>query len=133
MSRCRLGNRRGATLVEAALILLMFMMIVIGTMEFGRIVWIYDTISYVAREGSRYASVRGSAAPATATEQDIRQAVLREAIGLDPAALTVAVAWNPNKDPTSTVSVTVAYSVTSLVPWIPAPTIRARSQMVISQ
>jgi Flp pilus assembly protein TadG len=126
-------GQRGATFVEAAISLLAFLMIVMGIMEFGRLVWIYDTVSYIAREGTRYASVRGSGAPTPATAADIRQAVLREAIGLDPGSVNVAVAWTPNNDPTGVVTVTVTYTANSLVGWIPTPTIRARSTMVISQ
>lgn len=133
MSFPRNQSSAGATLVEAAFSLMLFLMLVFGIMEFGRLVWIYNTVSYVAREASRYASVRGSAAPAPATANDIRQAVLKEAVGLDPSAVNVAVVWSPNNDPASAVSVTVTYTGNSLVGWIPAPAISAKSTMLISQ
>lgn len=133
MTSRRSRSRAGATMVEAAFGLILFLMLVFGIMEFGRLVWIYNTVSYAAREASRYASVRGSAAPAPATANDIRQAVLKDTVGLDPNAVNVVVVWTPNNDPSGAVAVTVTYSGNSLVGWIPAPAVSAKSTMLISQ
>jgi hypothetical protein len=55
-------------------------------------------------------------------------------MGLDPSNMpTVTATWNPGNDPGNTVSVTVAYNVTRLVPFVPAITVSSTSQMVIAQ
>lgn len=48
---------KGQGLVEFALILPILLLVVIGTMEFGRIFLIYATVSNAAREGTRYGMV----------------------------------------------------------------------------
>ena len=42
MKRAR--SQRGATVVETALVLLFLIMLLVGTLEFGRAVWAYNTI-----------------------------------------------------------------------------------------
>lgn len=46
---------RGATLVEFALVLPLFMFLVITIMDFGRAYMTYQTMTNAAREGARYA------------------------------------------------------------------------------
>jgi hypothetical protein len=56
--RPALARRRrlqhGQALVEFSLTLVLFLLILIGILEFGRIVWLYDTVSNLAREIARY-------------------------------------------------------------------------------
>jgi hypothetical protein len=51
------GVRRGQGLVEFALILPLLLLIIIGTIEFGRILFIYVNVSNAAREGTRHGIV----------------------------------------------------------------------------
>ena len=53
-------DERGAELIEFSLISILMLMLVFGIMEFGRAIWIYGTVAHVAREGARFAIVRGS-------------------------------------------------------------------------
>jgi Flp pilus assembly protein TadG len=48
-------------LVEFALVLPMFLLIVTGLIDVARAVWEENTLAYAAREGTRYAIVHGSA------------------------------------------------------------------------
>jgi len=48
---------RGQTLVEMALILPIFLLVVIGLFDVGRAVWNYNTLAQSAREGVRVAAV----------------------------------------------------------------------------
>ena len=61
-------NEQGAELIEFALVSLLLLTLLFGIMEFGRAIWIYNTVAHVAREGARFAIVRGaeSALPADA-------------------------------------------------------------------
>ncbi|HEV8523709.1 MAG TPA: TadE family protein [Terriglobales bacterium] len=45
---------RGATLVEAALTLMLLLMLIMGVVEFGRIFNLYQVVTNAAREGGRY-------------------------------------------------------------------------------
>ena len=53
----RRRQRRGQTLVEFALILPIFLLVLIGIFDFGRAVYAYNTISNAAREAVRLAIV----------------------------------------------------------------------------
>ncbi len=46
--------QRGQALVEFSLTIVLFFMVIIGTLEFARIVWLYDTVSNLTREIARY-------------------------------------------------------------------------------
>ena len=70
MSRFKrfLRSSRGANAVEFALIAPVFILILMGIIDFGRIFNAYITITHAAREGARWAAVCE-----TCTDQDVRQ------------------------------------------------------------
>lgn len=51
-------HRRGQSLVEFALILPIFLILVMGIFDLGRVVYYYSAIHNAAREGVRYGSVQ---------------------------------------------------------------------------
>ncbi|MEO6059076.1 MAG: TadE/TadG family type IV pilus assembly protein [Candidatus Limnocylindria bacterium] len=51
--RAHNGSRRGQTLVEFALILPIFILVLVGIFDFGRAVYAYNTISTASREAVR--------------------------------------------------------------------------------
>lgn len=62
MARCSHHRSRGQALPEFALVLPLFFLILFGMLDIGRIIWANDALSNAAREGTRFASVGGSAA-----------------------------------------------------------------------
>jgi Flp pilus assembly protein TadG len=133
----RFGSRRlqqGGTLVELALILPLFFLMVFGALDFGRGIWAYNTIAYASREGVRYAVVRGSKSQTPASASDIRQTVVAKAVGLDPSKLTVTVTWLPNNTPGSNVKVQAQFNFVPIVPLLNLGTITlsSSSNMVIA-
>jgi Flp pilus assembly protein TadG len=65
------SRRRGQSLVEFALVLPIFLLMLFGLIDVGRFVYLNTTLSQAAREGARLGSVeasyRGSADPACGT------------------------------------------------------------------
>ncbi|MBZ0169186.1 TadE-like protein [Candidatus Methylomirabilis lanthanidiphila] len=55
--RSRIGGEAGSTIVEMALILPLFLLLVFGIFEFGRAWLIINTLNHAAREAVRLASV----------------------------------------------------------------------------
>jgi Flp pilus assembly protein TadG len=51
-------NERGAALVEFAIVATVFMSVMFGVIEFGRLFWTHNALRDAARQGVRYASVR---------------------------------------------------------------------------
>jgi Flp pilus assembly protein TadG len=113
-------DRRGVSMVEAAVVYPVTMLLLIGTLVLGIAVFRYSQLQALAREGARYASVHG---PTYASENpqasiasplDIQKHVLTPmAAGLDGLSCTVT--WNPSPPTTSspsTVTVQVTYAWT---------------------
>lgn len=58
--RTNTANRRGAALVEFALVAPVFLFLVLATIEFGRMIMVQQILTNAAREGARRAVVEGS-------------------------------------------------------------------------
>jgi Flp pilus assembly protein TadG len=115
------NRRRAATLVESAFILPLAFFFILNLVAGGLLVYRYQLVAELAREGSRYASVHGSqyasdTGNAAATATDVSNAVQAFAAGLDTRQLSAAVSWNSsNKPGINTVTVTVTYQWQPLV------------------
>jgi Flp pilus assembly protein TadG len=127
-----LGNERGAELVEFALMAVPFFMIMFGTMEFGRMIWQNNVIANAAKDGARWAAVRGNDATTPASASDVRTYVQGRAFGLAP---TVTTTWSPDNKAGSTVSVDVTLDFSPGVTLLPQATIhlRSKAQMLIAR
>lgn len=98
---------RGASMVEFALVFLLFLLVVAGVFEFGRGVWTFTTIAHAARQGARFAMIRGSRNPTT-TEQ-VRNVVRNAAVGLNKAQVEVTTVWPSGVKKGNVVQVQVSY------------------------
>lgn len=58
-SRSRKGSQAGASLVEYAFILILFMSVIFGISGFSHAVFVYHHVNTAAKEGARYATVKG--------------------------------------------------------------------------
>jgi Flp pilus assembly protein TadG len=54
------GHSKGQALVEFAVVIPIFLLILFGALDLGRVIWANDIVANAAREGARYASVHGS-------------------------------------------------------------------------
>ncbi len=81
-------QRRGVAAVEMAFVFPIFMLLVLGIIEFGRYLMVGQLVTNAAREGSRLA-IRG-----TVTEEEVKQSVLdfvTSAVGVDAGQVSVEV------------------------------------------
>lgn len=51
-------NQRGAALVEFALVAGVFLTVLFGIVEFGRLLWTHNALTDATRRGARYATIR---------------------------------------------------------------------------
>jgi Flp pilus assembly protein TadG len=129
-------NERGAELIEFALVSILLFMLVFGVMEFGRAVFTYGTVAHLAREGARFAIVRGNESQVRETPADaaaVEAFVLSRAAGIDD--LTVTTTWpDGDNNPGSVVQVSVSKDFNPIAPLVPlgAITMASTSRMVIS-
>ncbi len=91
-ARPSLDGDRGQSLVEFALVLPVFLLMVFGIIDLGRVIWAYDNLANAAREGARYASVHGGS----------ELTVCQTGPNLDPTVyVSGCPAWTPDsKQPT---------------------------------
>lgn len=132
------GNKRpgfissddGSGMVEFALAGALFFALLLGIIEFGLATWAKNTAASDAREGARYAIVRGSTSPRIATADSVAKYV-KSRSSLDTTRMNVYTTWNPNNKVGSTVSVSVTHTVPRRGPFIPAHKDSVTSKMVI--
>ena len=160
--RFRLRTETGSTLVETALSITILLVLVIGIMEACLMVYSYHFISNAAREGTRYAIVRGdtwtqppwngtgtcasyTSAGCVATAQNIQDYVKSLTFpGIDASKITVSPAWyltpGGTADPAYNaagdwVEVKVSYNFATFIPFVPSQllTMTSTSRMLITQ
>jgi Flp pilus assembly protein TadG len=155
----KLMGEDGNNLIEYALVFMFFMSMVLGIVDFSRALYTYHFLSNVAREATRYASVRGStcnddsscsaatpdtgpAAPGNRVVQDYVATIVPP--GIDSSKVTVQPNWPVQASspticnttinaPGCTVEVQVSYKFTFVVPFIrntPLP-LSSSSEMII--
>lgn len=154
----RAAREQGSTLVETALSLAVLLSLIFGIFEMCLALYSYHFVSEAAREGTRYAIVRGSssgsdcpsspAAACPAAQSDIQKYVSSLSFpGIKLTASDVSVAWSvypaggtcsPSatcNNPGNMVKVTVTYPFPLSLPFISKRTLTltSTSAMVISQ
>lgn len=120
-------------MVEAALNLGVVLTLLMGIIYFGLAAWTYNLMAHAAREGTRYAIVRGRSNKPPATAQDVSKIVRAQAVGMDLSKLTVNVSWIPNNIPGGRVKVVVSYGFSFLLPFVPQNvlTLKSTSEMMV--
>lgn len=156
--KCRLRGESGGTLVETALSMTLLLSLIFGIIEVGLMLYSYHFISNAAREGTRYAIVRGSSwgttcgsyssSGCTATTTQIQQYIRSLGFpGIDPAKLSVTPTssltvggsscspFTSCNAASNVVQVKVTYNFPFSVPFVSPRTLSmsSTSQMVISQ
>ena len=131
------GIRRGAAAVEAAIMLPVFLILVLGMIDLAVGVSRKQMVCQAAREAGRLAMVRGSMAPsqlgqwgpttfgpAPAESTDpIAKAVAAKLGGLRPSAVTLKLEWlDGSNTPESRVRATVTTTYQPVVTYIFGPT-----------
>jgi Flp pilus assembly protein TadG len=144
------GDERGSNLVEYGVVLMLFLTMLFGVIDFGRALYVYHFVAGAAREGTRYAIVRGYTCPLTecpsgpASITDIQEYIGNVPAGIDPTRLTVTPVWNPNGSatcnltpnaPGCVVEVQVSYNFSFMLPFMPRSSVvmTSSSAMIISQ
>ena len=115
-------NEKGQGIVEFSLILFLFMMMVLGIFEVGRLFLQYTAVANAAQEAARYASLHGTSCTTAVntpcnsiTQSDI------ETYAVDHAAITGVTAtavWPGTPDPGTTVTVTVTSTFEPLLAFV---------------
>ncbi len=133
----RTRRRKGATLVEAALVLPVFLMLIVGMIDLGLGVLQAHVLSTAARQAARQAIVRGGLASglgswgpgeygpvSLADSGAIAQAIRSYVPGIDPSTVTVDVQWlDGSNQPESRVRVTLTHAYQPITTYVVSGTI----------
>jgi Flp pilus assembly protein TadG len=108
----KVHRERGAALVELAISLFLLVLILFGTIEFGRAMYIRNTLNMAAREGARMASVTP---PPVSTASVVTH--VESLIPFDQTGISVSVTTDPASFATgSTITVAVSLPFETVVP-----------------
>jgi Flp pilus assembly protein TadG len=154
LGRHNLAGQQGSALVETALSLSVLLVFIFGVMEVSLMAYTYHFVSEAAREGTRYAIVRGSTCnqistamfPTACPASDTEIATYVKGLGfpgIDPSKMNVTTSWL--KLPAGTactgcntvgngVKVGVTYTFPFSIPFVPynSYTLSSTSVMVIA-
>jgi Flp pilus assembly protein TadG len=112
---CR-RHRRGAAAVEFAVVAPIFVLLVFGMIEFGRMVMVQQMLTNAAREGARLGVIEGN----TSTDVENRVDEYLAAASITGATVTVTTLPASGDDTGDRISVTVSIPF-SQVSWLPTP------------
>jgi Flp pilus assembly protein TadG len=145
----RARGEQGSAILETALSIMILLTFIFGVMETGFALYTYSFISFAAREGTRFAIVRGStctgfASACPASQSDIQNyvttlgfsGITASDVAVNYAAYTGGSPCPPTcNSPGNMVTVTVSYNFPFTVPFVPAKTfvMSSSSSMIISQ
>lgn len=112
---CR-KHRRGAAVVEFAIVAPVFFLMLLGMIEFGRMIMVQQIITNASREGARVAVLDGT------TAGDVDSAVTNYLSSASINGADITITPNPPSDAGYGEPVTVSVSVPfSQVSWLPSP------------
>jgi hypothetical protein len=156
MATQRRGRQLGQALVETALVLPIFLLVLYSIIEFGRYIYTVQVLNDAAREGARYAIVHGSQAlcpsgpmPGGAANacdpfgDRVTAVVQKYAVGvIGPVSFPIMASctsvpsnpcWQPNNQRQSNITIQVRAVFNTLLPVpLPAITVDGSSTLVIN-
>ena len=105
-----LKDESGVAFIEFAFLASIFLILSFSIIDFGRMMWLNNTVEHVAAEGARYAAVRGAGKSSPVDENQVKAYVEDRATGVPAADMDINVFWNPNNNPGGSVTVIVTYN-----------------------
>lgn len=114
------SSRQGQTLVEFALLLPLFLLIVVVIFDLGRAVYYYSAISNAAREGARFGIINPPSNPTNVT--NIKNTAVNYAFGIPLTNSDVVAGFGPDETvggfTFKTVQVAITYSFAPATPLV---------------
>ncbi len=105
-----LKDESGVAFIEFAFLASIFLILSFSIIDFGRMMWLNNTVEHVAAEGARYAAVRGAGKSSPVNEAQVTAYVEDRATGVPAADMDINVFWSPNNNPGGSVTVIVTYN-----------------------
>ena len=125
MSGIRNLRRGGSSLIEFTLVGIPVIFVLISIFEMARGMWLYHSLAYAARQGTRYAIVHGincslNGNTYCVTIPNVAAAVQNAAVGLDPKQMTVTLTPSQGSATTDTLDNLLNSSTYATTAWPPS-------------
>ena len=124
------ARRRGAAVVEFALVFILFLSLVIVLFEGARAIWTYTSLMHASREATRFATTKGKANPTDAAA--ILAVARANAVGLPAASVTIQTNYSGTLDRDDQFAVRVLHPYQFLFLFASTTTMRSTTVGVIS-
>ena len=115
--RALLEEELASNLIETALVLPLYFLLVFGLMSFAIILFAYGNASYASRLGARFASTHSSTSLLPCTASSIQNLVAPYLWGAPAGTPAATVLWSPSNTIGSTVTITVKMTYTTGMPY----------------
>ena len=128
-------DESGAAFVEFGILASVFLTLSFAIIDFGRMMWLNNTVEHVATEGARYAAVRGANKASPVDEDQVTAYVQDRATGVPAADIDIDVTWSPNNNPGGSVTVVVTYNYDYIIGGIlgfDSVDLEGRSTMIVN-
>lgn len=121
-------DRAGVAVIEFAFGISIFLMFVLGVIEFSRAIWTENALQYSVEQASRYVI-----ANPTASDSAISSYASSQIASVNPADVTITVSHDTvNGVPFVTVLATYPFNPVAIFAQIPAMTLAARSRVSVT-
>lgn len=114
----RIGDNEGSVLVETALVLPFYFLIVFGLISFAMIFFSYCSATYAAKAAVRYAAVHSATTLSPCTSSTIQTIVTANLWAAPAGGVTITSQWSPGNSIGSVVSVTIKLNYGANMPFV---------------
>jgi len=134
-SEDRRANARGIAMLEIALVLPIYFLLVYGVFQISLVLFGYCNATNACRMAGRYAAVHGSGSTSACTSADLKTIALRYLWGAPAKGTTVTSTWSPDNNPGSVVTVKITLVFPTAIPFssLSSITVGTADQAVILQ
>lgn len=123
--------------MEMVVLMPIFLLLIVGVLNFARLLWIDSMLDHAARKTIRYAMVHGGASSQPATTETLRAVFLSASPALKEERLQFAVEpdWSPAPTPGTAFRIEAEYSLNLWWDALPSPSVllRADASSSVSQ
>jgi len=138
-----LRYQHGVAAIESAIVAPLFFLLLLAILDGSRMIYAYSAVAHAAREGVRYAVVRGSEAgqddrrigDSPTTDTQIENYILQQSSPLENITVTTTWSLDSNlqvtKDAGQIVEIEVTHDFISVTPFFPSVSLTSTSRSVI--
>jgi len=104
-------------MIEVALVLPVYFLMVFGIIQLCFVLFGYCNATYACRQATRFAALHGAGSTYQATSTDLQNIAKQYLWGAPTGQVTVTSTWSPDNNPGSTITVTISMVYPTVIPF----------------